>query len=147
MKKLYKYCIIILAVILFSCKAQKEIQVERIEVPVVVTQEHTVENLRIDHVRDTLIQRDSVFIFQKGDTVKIEKWHFVQGNTNVVRVDTLRVYDSIPVPVTTEKIITKTVEIERKRKWWEKTLILIGSLSLILCGLGIAWKIGKTKIL
>ena len=60
-----------LVISLCSCKPTKEIQVERVEVPVPIVQEHTIESVRVDHVRDTLIQRDSVFHYVKGDTVLI----------------------------------------------------------------------------
>lgn len=46
-----------LSLMLSGCKAGKVVT-ERVEVPVVVTQEHTIESVKIDHIRDTLIQRD-----------------------------------------------------------------------------------------
>ena len=87
-----------LVITLCGCKTQKEVQVERVEVPVPIVQEHTIESVKIDHVRDTLVQRDSIFHYVKGDTVLIEKWHWLQGSTNAVRVDTLIKWDSIEVP-------------------------------------------------
>ena len=121
-----------------SCKPQKEIQVERVEVPVVVTQEHTIESVKIDHVRDTLRQRDSVFYYVNGDTVRIEKWHYLQGTTNVVKVDTLHVYDSVPYPVKVETVITKTEEVEKELTWWQKTKMGLGTvfLALLVLALG-----------
>lgn len=126
-----------LLITMCGCKAQKEIQVERVEVPVVVTQEHTVESVKIDHVRDTLIQRDSVYYYVKGDTTIIEKWHYLQGTTNVVKVDTLHVYDSVPYPVEVvkEKVVTKVEEVERKLTWWQKTKMGLGTALLVLLAL------------
>ena len=111
-----------------SCTPQREVQIERVEVPMVVTQEHTIESVKIDHVRDTLIQRDSVYYWVNGDTVRIEKWHYLQGTTKVVYRDTLRVHDSIPYPVRVdvEKVITQTVEVEKPLSWWQKTLMWCG---------------------
>ena len=80
----------ILSFLLSGCKG-KEYITERVEVPVVVTQEHTIESVKIDHIRDTLIQRDSVYHYIKGDTVVIERWHHIQGNTVISKVDTLHV--------------------------------------------------------
>lgn len=122
------------ALLLCGCKAQKEIQVERVEVPVVVTQEHTVESVKIDHVRDTLIQRDSIYHYVKGDTVIIEKWHHTQGQKIVTRVDTLHVYDSVPYPVRVdvEKFITKTEEVEKPLSWWQKARMGLGTIFIIL---------------
>ena len=140
--------LVTLFLLLISCKPTKEIQIERVEVPVVVTQEHTVESVKIDHVRDTLIQRDSVYYYVKGDTTIIEKWHHTQGNTIVTRVDTLHVYDSVPYPVEVvkEKVVTKIEKVEKPLKWYQKTMIWIGGLAMIVGGLVIAWKVGKKKI-
>ena len=129
-----------------SCKPQKELQIERVEVPVVVTQEHTIESVKIDHVRDTLIQRDSVYHYIKGDTMVIERWHHTQGTTTTTRVDTLHIYDSIPYPVQTthETIVTKIQEVNRL-KWWQKVLMFCGGIALVAFGFLIAYKIGKKK--
>ena len=123
---------------LCSCKAQKEIQVERVEVPVVVTQEHHTESVKIDHVRDTLIQRDSVFYMVQGDTVRIERWHYQQGVTNVYKTDTLHVYDSVPYPVEVvrEKTVTKIEEVEKQLSWWQKTKMGLGVVFMVLLVIG-----------
>ena len=125
-----------------GCKGTKTIT-ERVEVPVVVTQEHTIESVKIDHVRDTLIQRDSVYHYIQGDTVRIERWHYVQGTTNVVRVDTVHKTDSVQVPVVTTQTIEKRVEVPRPLSWWQKTLMIIGGSSLIALLLLIAYKTRK----
>ena len=133
-----------LVISLCSCKAQREVQVERVEVPVVVTQEHTIESVKIDHIRDTLIQRDSIYHYIKGDTTIIERWHHVQGQSIITRVDTLHVYDSVPYPVTTTQIkeVTKVEEVNVLR-WWQKLLMVIGGIALVVLGLLGAYKIGK----
>lgn len=130
-----------------GCKPHKEVVTEYVEQPVVVTQEHHTESVRVDIVRDTIHQRDSIYHYIKGDTVRIEKWHYLQGTTNVVRVDTLHVYDSVPYPVRVdvEKFITNTVEVEKPLRWWQKTLMGIGGLALIAVGIMTAYKMGKRK--
>lgn len=126
---------------LCGCKSHKEVQVERVEVPVPIVQEHTIESVKIDHVRDTLIQRDSIFHYVKGDTVLIERWHWLQGSSNVVRVDTLIKYDSIEVPVEVVREKTRTVtkieEVEKPLKWWQQALMWMGFGLLVVIG----WKI------
>lgn len=111
------------------------------EVPVVVTQEHTIESVKIDHVRDTLIQRDSIYHYVKGDTTIIERWHHTQGNTVVTRVDTLHVMDSVPYPVEVvrEKVVTKVEEVEKQLTWWQKTKMGMGSIFIVLLGLALAF--------
>lgn len=131
-----------LVISLCSCKAQKV--VERVEVPVVVTQEHTIESVKVDHVRDTLIQRDSVYHYIKGDTVLIERWHYIQGSTKAVRVDTLIKVDSVEVPVTTTKVVTKTEQVEKPLHWWQRGLMLVGGLALIVGALWVAIRARKT---
>ena len=127
---------------MIGCKGTKTIT-ERVEVPVVVTQEHHTESVKIDHVRDTLIQRDSVYHYIQGDTVRIERWHYVQGTTNVVRVDTVHKTDSVQVPVVTTQTIETRVEVPRPLSWWQKTLMIIGGSSLIALLLLIAYKTRK----
>ena len=146
MRSFYLFLIICLVLTLDGCKGTKTIT-ERVEVPVVVTQEHHTESVKIDHVRDTLIQRDSVYYCVKGDTVRIEKWHYLQGTTNVVRVDTLHVYDSVPYPVRVdvEKFITNTVEVEKPLRWWQKGLMWAGGIGILLLVFFITVKI-RTKI-
>lgn len=133
--------ILVILLLLFGCKPTKEIQVERVEVPVVVTQEHTIESVKIDHVRDTLIQRDSIYHYVKGDTTIIERWHHTQGNTVVTRVDTLHVMDSVPYPVEVvrEKVVTKVEEVERQLTWWQKTKMGLGIIFMVLLGLACAF--------
>ena len=141
-----------------GCKAQKELQIERVEVPVVVTQEHHTENVRVDIVRDTIqqrdsiIYRDSIYHFVKGDTVIIERWHYSTDNhhyynNNVAtKVDTLVKVDSVQVPVEVirTKEVTKIQEVNRL-KWWQKTLMGIGGLAMIALLLLGAYKIGRRK--
>ena len=139
------YLFLILCLVLFDgCRGTKTIT-ERVEVPVVVTQEHHTESVKIDHVRDTLIQRDSVYYYVKGDTVRIERWHYLQGTTNVVRVDTLIKVDSVQVPVVTERVVTQIEKVEKPLKWWQKGLMWAGGIGIVLLVFFITVKI-RTKV-
>lgn len=133
---------ILYLVLLCGCHGTKTIT-ERVEVPVVVTQEHTIESMRIDHVRDTLVQRDSIYHYVQGDTVRIERWHYLQGTNNVVRVDTVHVTDSVQVPVVTTQTIERQVEVPRHLSWAQKTLMVFGGVSMISVLLLIAYKTRK----
>ncbi len=131
--------IIFMVVLLLSmcaCKTQYKV----VEVPRVVTQEHTIESVRIDHVRDTLVQRDSIYHYVQGDTVRIERWHYLQGTANVVRIDTVHVTDSVQVPVVTTQTIERKVEVPRPLSWAQKTLMIFGGVSMIALLLLIAYK-------
>ena len=144
MRSFYLFLIICLVLTLDGCRGTKTIT-ERVEVPVVVTQEHHTESVKVDHVRDTLIQRDSVYYYVKGDTVRIEKWHYLQGTTNVVRVDTLIKVDSVQVPVVTERVVTQIEKVEKPLKWWQKGLMWAGGIGILLLVFFITVKI-RTKV-
>lgn len=135
----------ILSFLLSGCKGKKYIT-ERVEVPVVVTQEHTVESVKIDHVRDTLIQRDSIYHYIKGDTTIIERWHYYTNNNQAIRVDTLVKVDSVKVPVEVVRVkeVAKVEEVNCL-KWWQRLLMGIGGLALIAVGIMTAYKMGKRK--
>ena len=132
---------LLLSLLLAGCKG-KEYITERVEVPVVVTQEHTIESVKIDHVRDTLIQRDSIYHYIKGDTTIIERWHYMQGTTKATKVDTLHIYDSVPYPVTTTKETIKTEQVNVLH-WWQKALIAVGGVAIITFLLTIVYKLRK----
>ena len=141
-----------LLITLCGCKPQQEIvgyQRDSIQVPVIITQERHTESIKVDIVRDTIHQRDSIYHYVKGDTTIIERWHYYTTNNNSVRIDTVHKVDSIQVPVETEKIrekvITKIEKVEKPLKWWQKIFIGIGGLALIVICLGVAWSIGKRK--
>lgn len=129
-----------LLITLCSCKSGHEVIKE--QVPVVVTQEHHTESVRVDIVRDTIHQRDSIYHYIKGDTTIIERWHYYTNNNNAIKVDTLIKVDSIPYPVTTEKVTTQIKEVNVLR-WWQKVLIAIGGIALIVAGLLTAYRLGK----
>lgn len=144
MRSFYLFLILCLVLLLDGCRGTKTIT-ERVEVPVVVTQEHHTESVKVDHVRDTLIQRDSVYYYVKGDTVRIERWHYLQGTTNVVRVDTLIKVDSVQVPVVTERVVTQIEKVEKPLKWWQKGLMWAGGIGILLLVFFITVKI-RTKV-
>lgn len=101
-----------------GCKPHKEVVTEYVEHPVVVTQEHHTESVRVDIVRDTIHQRDSIYHYINGDTTIIERWHYYTNNNQQVRVDTLVKVDSVQVPVEVVRVkeVAKVEEVNRL-KW------------------------------
>ena len=130
-----------LLITLCSCRGGHEIIKE--QVPVVVTQEHHTESVRVDIVRDTIHQRDSIYHYIKGDTTIIERWHYYTNNNNAVRIDTLIKVDSVQVPVVTERVVTEVQEVEKPLKWWQRALMMLGGVMLIVTGLTLAHWLGK----
>ena len=91
----------------------------------------TVEKVRTDttyitkHQRDSIWLHDSVIVSEKGDTIRIEKWHtkFIEK----VSHDTTYVatHDTIPQPYPVKEYIEKPLS------KMEKALIFVGIISLM----------------
>lgn len=136
---------LLISLLLAGCKGQ-ELVTETIEKPVIVTQEHHTESVRVDIVRDTIHQRDSIYHYIKGDTTIIERWHYYTNNNIQTKVDTLVKVDSVQVPVVTERIVTKVEQVEKPLHWWQKLSIAFGGLCMVVLGLWVAYKIGKRRL-
>ena len=103
----------------------------------------TVENVKTDttyitkHQRDSVWLHDSIQVTEKGDTVRIEKWHtkYIEREVH----DTLyhAKTDSIPVPYPVEKLV------EKPRSTIEKGLLMVGILSIMALLVFAAFKIKK----
>lgn len=92
-------------------------------VPVI---EHRTDTVRItQQQRDSIYLHDSIRVSEKGDTIRIEKWH----TRYIERTSHDTIYqsktDSIPVPY---KV---TEYVERKRSKMEWGLIIIGTVALL----------------
>ena len=100
----------------------------------------------IEHQTDTLIQtklvhdsiyiNDSTVITEKGDTVRIEKWHTKYIEKQVHDTTYVAKHDSIPVPYPVIK------EVERKRTTTDWVLTIAGLIAII--GV-IVWVVNKVK--
>lgn len=133
---------LLLSLLLAGCKGQ-ELVTETIEKPVIVTQEHHTESVRVDIVRDTIHQRDSIYHYIKGDTTIIERWHYYTNNNQQIKVDTLVKVDTVQVPVVTERVVTKVEQVEKPLRWWQRLFIGFGGLCAIGLCMAIAYRIGK----
>ena len=112
-----------------SCKS-----VEYVFVP--QTHTDTLIQTKIQH--DSIYINDSTVITEKGDTVKIEKWHtkYVEKQVH----DTLYIAktDSVPAPYPVIK------EVPAELSWWQKTRLHIANILLwSLLIVGIVWIIKK----
>ena len=103
-------------------------------VPVI---EHKTDTLIVTkHQHDSIHVHDSIMVSEKGDTVRIEKWHtkYVEKQVH----DTLyqSKTDSIPVPYEVVK------EVPRKRTTIDWVLTITGLLAIIAV---IIWVVNKVK--
>ncbi len=100
------------------------------------------DSVYIDRLkRDSIYQRDSIYIIVKGDTVF--KYQYKYSYRDKLVRDTVAVVrlDSIPYPVEVPKYV------ERKLSWWQTTLLWSGSLAWLLIIL-MLWRNGYiTKLL
>jgi hypothetical protein len=92
------------------------------QIPVIVERTKTEykDRLRVD----SIYSRDSIFLYVKGDTVRLEKYIY-RYQDRLVR-DTVSRVDSIPVPYAV------TEYIEKDLNWFQKTLMWTGGIVLLL---------------
>ena len=100
------------------------------------------DSVYIDRLkRDSIYQRDSIYIIVKGDTVF--KYQYKYSYRDKLVRDTVAVVrrDSIPYPVEVSKYV------DRKLSWWQTTLLWSGMLAWLLIIL-MLWRNGYiTKLL
>lgn len=105
---------------------------------VFVPQTHTDTLIQTKIQHDSIYINDSTVITEKGDTVKIEKWHtkYVEKQVH----DTLYIAknDTVPQPYPVIK------EVPAELSWWQQTRLHIANILLwALLIVGIVWIIKK----
>ena len=127
-------CLIILVALLMAgCKTKEKVV--------------TVEKVRNDttyitkHQRDSVWLHDSIHVTEKGDTIRIERWHtkYIEKATH----DTLyqATHDTIPQPYPVEKLV------ERKLSWWQQTRMHLGEALLALAGIAVVVFVVRRKLI
>jgi len=118
----------ILAAVLAGCKQTEYVTVEKVR---------TDTTYITKHQRDSVWLHDSIIVSEKGDTVRIEKWHtkFIEK----VSHDTTYVatHDTIPQPYPV------TQYVEKPLSKIQKTLIGIGIFALMVVIVIVVWKLKK----
>lgn len=139
--------LVMLAVVLCSCKTKYITKTEYKEVPVVMhdtVQSH--DTLKTIAWRiDTTIVKDSVYFAIKGDTIFKErystKWRIKMVHDTIFTASDKRAHEENPVETkhNTDKSDIKEVN---RIYWWQKVLMLIGGASLVylFVQLGKLWK-------
>lgn len=103
-------------------------------VPVV---EHKTDTLIVTkHRHDSIHVHDSIMVSEKGDTVRIEKWHTKYVTKEVHDTTYISKTDSIPQPYPVVK------EVPRKRTTMDWVLMIAGMLAIL--GV-IVWVANKVK--
>lgn len=116
--------LVVLALVLCSCKTRYITETEYKEVPVVMHDTVAKNIWRID----TTIVKDSVYFAIKGDTIYKERYNTLWRIK--VAHDTINKVVEKPVEVIRQSVKTEIKEVNRLY-WWQKVLMLIGGASLI----------------
>ena len=123
LKRVMKYLIIWLVFLMLlawltSCTTTKYVEVERIR---------TDTTYITKWQKDSVWLHDSIHIRERGDTVRIEKWHTQWRDR--LRVDTIyqATHDTIPQPFPVETI----KEVPAELSWWQRLRIWIGNIGLL----------------
>lgn len=103
----------------------------------------TVEKVRNDttyitkHQRDSVWLHDSIMVSEKGDTIRIEKWHTKYVEKQVHDTTYVATHDTIPHPFPLIKMVEKPLG------WWQKGLIWTGIFALMGIIIFVVWKLKK----
>lgn len=121
---------VVLMTTLTGCRSVKVVEVEKV---------HTDTTYIRQQMWDSIHVHDSIYVREKNDTVRIERWH----TKYIERLRTDTVYqsrvDSVPVPYPVE------VKVQRELTWWQKFRLTLGTIALGAIGVGIVLLILKIK--
>jgi len=119
---------VVVMAVMFGCTKTEYITVERVMHDTTYVAKHQ---------RDSIWLHDSIRVSEKGDTIRIEKWHtkFVEREVH----DTLyqAKNDTIPQPYQV------TEYVEKPLGWWPKMLIWIGIIALMVVIVIVVLKLKK----
>ena len=102
---------------------------------------------RTDTVYQNTVQKDSVFVhdstyvYEKGDTFLMEKWHTKCVLKEVHDTTYISKTDSVPTPYPVEII----KEVSAELNWWQRLKMKLGGAAIILCLLAFAIWVWRTK--
>ena len=106
-----------------------------------VIEHHTDTLIQTNVQRDSIYVHDSISVTQKGDTIRIDRWHtkYVEKQVH----DTLYIAknDTVPQPYPVIK------EVPAPLTWWQQTRLHLANIMLWLLGIGGALFILKKKFL
>lgn len=105
MKRLILIFLLAVTMSLLSCRSVKYVPVETVK-----TEYKTRDSIRYD----SIYQRDSVFLYQKGDTVYQYKYLYKYRYLTLRQTDTVAITDSVRVPYPVEKALTRWQAVKMK---------------------------------
>jgi hypothetical protein len=108
--------LIVSVILLTSCTTTKVVEVERVK---------TDTTYITKWQRDSVWLHDSIHVTERGDTVRIERWHTKWRDR--LRVDTIyrATHDTIPQPYEVVK------EVPAELSWWQRVRLWLGNVVLL----------------
>ncbi len=114
------FVMFVILALLSSCTTTKY-------VPVI--EHHTDTLIKTNVQRDSVYVHDSISVTQKGDTIRIDRWHTKYVDREVHDTLYQAVHDSIPKPYPVE------VEVPAELTWWQRFRISLANILLWLVGI------------
>lgn len=113
LQKVLWYIIIILSsYLLVSCSKTVYVPVESVRT-----------EYRDVYLRDSIHHYDSIYVKEKGDTIRIEKYKYLYRDRFLK--DSVYLNDTIRIPYPVEKLV-----IQNKLKWYQKILTYLGLITV-----------------
>lgn len=115
---------ILILLLITSCSVREKI----VEVPVEKVKKEYIYNTKVDTIKDSIMTKDSIFMYIQGDTVfktKIQN-KYLYKYRNIYIKDTIHTTDTIP------KIVTVTKENKATLATIKDTILQIGTLALVI---------------
>ena len=121
LKRVIKYLIIWLLFLMLlawltSCTATKYVEVEKVR---------TDTTYITKWQRDSVWLHDSIHVTEKGDTVRIERWHTKYVEKQVHDTTYVATHDTIPQPYEVVK------EVPAELSWWQRLRLWLGNAVLL----------------
>lgn len=111
--------LVITALLLTACRTTRTVTVERV----------THDTLyQTQHHRDSIYMHDSIYVREKGDTIRIERWHTQyrdRWKTDTVYISKT---DSVPKPYPVEVV----KEVPARLTWWQQARMHVGGIVIFL---------------
>ena len=107
---------LIICALLSSCSTTKVVEVERVK---------TDTTYITKWQRDSVWLHDSIHVTEKGDTVRIEKWHTKYVEKQVHDTTYVATHDTIPQPYEVVK------EVPAELSWWQRVRLWLGNAVLL----------------
>ena len=104
-----------------------------------IVEHHTDTLIQTNVQRDSIYVHDSISVTQKGDTIRIDRWHTKYVEKQVHDTTFVSKTDSIPQPYPVE------VKVEKQLTWWQNFKLHLGGIAILLCIFAFLFWIWRSK--